>query len=597
MRPRLETPLYLAGFDCQLLPIEARGRSLPAHAATDRDTIVRISEPQAKLRFRPVFRQAGLQRDDVASPAETEHTLDPGAEHPARSPGVPGPATPAGVRRHRIDIGGNNIRLDAIVRGCLRPQCVVDRIEKIKQGNCAIAVPHLRRRKNAPHRSMTVLATVLSQAGGVAADIARIMGRAVERRREQLHQLCVMIDKIAAHRGHRPSRPRRVSRPAQNRPGLRDRIDATFLALCRSEPCAVVISGAAIPFSIPGDSFDSGSNALRMRTPSRRALRLAHVGERRKAVDRMDEVPAEPDAHALPAFTHTVHAVIPVPAADQRQAKRPCQFHRGIQRQGAVQVERSRVVAGLRLEERVMLARFEPPTFEERNRRFQDCHVARGLDIVRNRNGQPAAIVRNARPHPPAAFRQPPMLDIAFPELPAGSAQKVRAYKVRPRQQQCAAILQLVPKAIGTAGLIESGTPPHPAGKHLVQQPTIKHDVHRPVRRTHLHRAQRRSPVRRRAGQLGIKIGLAPLADEFPRRSPIRRLANGPDNLARGPRRQHNLGGKRRTRVEPGAARRLQRHVVEQRRRLSDAAATADERHPIAGPAGLAAIKVSKGNP
>ena len=56
--------------------------------------------------------------------------------------------------------------------------------------------------------------------------------------------------------------------------------------------------------------------------------------------------------------------------------------------------------------------------FDERNRLVQDPVVSGGLDIVCDGVSQPYPVVRDARAHALAEGRQPPMLDVAFDELP-----------------------------------------------------------------------------------------------------------------------------------------------------------------------------------
>ena len=53
----------------------------------------------------------------------------------------------------------------------------------------------------------------------------------VERRREQEHQPVLAADQILVHRFHRFSRPLRIGASRNDRPRLRQRIDAAFRIL------------------------------------------------------------------------------------------------------------------------------------------------------------------------------------------------------------------------------------------------------------------------------------------------------------------------------------------------------------------------------
>ena len=63
--------------------------------------------------------------------------------------------------------------------------------------------------------------------------------------------------------------------------------------------------------------------------------------------------------------------------------------------------------------------------FEKRHDLIQYGGVARAGDIGRGREGEPDPIVGDSRAHALPRVRQPPMLHVAFDELPAGGAQKM----------------------------------------------------------------------------------------------------------------------------------------------------------------------------
>ncbi len=170
------------------------------------------------------------------------------------------------------------------------------------------------------------------------------------------------------------------------------------------------------------------------------------------------------------------------------------------------------------LEERVMLVRAEHRPVEERDVLIQHRRIARAGNVGRRGEGQPDAIVGDARAHALPGVRQPPMLDIAFGKLPGRRAQQVLARGRRPGEGERHGVLQLIAKAIGAARLVEGRARPDAAGQRLVQQPAVKHDVHRPVRRPDLHGAKQASPVPRHGIEHGVEIGRAITGNQRPRR-------------------------------------------------------------------------------
>src|ERR1700732_4957980 len=81
----------------------------------------------------------------------------------------------------------------------------------------------------------------------------------------------------------------------------------------------------------------------------------------------------------------------------------------------------------------------------------------------------------------------PPVLHITFDELSAGGAQQMLAYQFALGDRESHNILELVPEAIGAAGLIESRPGPNTAGQSLVQQPSVQEQIHRGLRRRDLY--------------------------------------------------------------------------------------------------------------
>jgi hypothetical protein len=87
---------------------------------------------------------------------------------------------------------------------------------------------------------------------------------------------------------------------------------------------------------------------------------------------------------------------------------------------------------------------------------IEDAEVLGHLEVVRNHEGQPDAIVRNAGLDALSGGGQPPMLNVARHELAGGGAQYVFSHQSRARHAQRHGILQLIAKAVCAARLIEA---------------------------------------------------------------------------------------------------------------------------------------------
>ncbi len=87
---------------------------LDALGILDGDPIGRRPVAIGDLEARPVAGNPGVDREAVAPEVEPEDRLKPDSEEPRGRPGVPGPASPAGVRRPAVDVGGDDVRLDLV---------------------------------------------------------------------------------------------------------------------------------------------------------------------------------------------------------------------------------------------------------------------------------------------------------------------------------------------------------------------------------------------------------------------------------------------------------------------------------------------------
>src|ERR1019366_4894416 len=85
---------------------------------------------------------------------------------------------------------------------------------------------------------------------------------------------------------------------------------------------------------------------------------------------------------------------------------------------GAVFKDSGDLIRDRRQKEAVVFTRSERLAFQERHHRIQYSGIAAAFDVVRGDVSQPRTVVGNASPHALAGMGQPPMLDVAFNELP-----------------------------------------------------------------------------------------------------------------------------------------------------------------------------------
>ena len=239
---------------------------------------------------------------------------------------------------------------------------------------------------------------------------------------------------------------------------------------------------------------------------SARAVSSRAERQRREGRQRGVKEPSEPDAFALALLADAVHAIVPVARPHQRKPV-PAQREACIERKRAMLEQRRSIFGDRRQEEIVRLVRRQWGAFEERNGFVEHERVSRRLDILRDRIGEPRAVVGNSGADALAGMGQPPMLHVALDELPRRSAKQMFARQIGPSGGERHAILQLVAKTIGAAGLIEGRARPDAAGERLIEQPAVEHDVHRPIGRLDDDSAQRRLPKARNSRFDGVEIG------------------------------------------------------------------------------------------
>ena len=227
---------------------------------------------------------------------------------------------------------------------------------------------------------------------------------------------------------------------------------------------------------------------------------------------------------------------------------------RAVEGATAVRVHVGGLARGLGQEIRLVLARLERTSRDERCLLVEHAPVARRPHVIRGDVRQPHEIVREVRAGAAAARGVPPVEHVALDELMRSVEDDLGTREVGPGVDQRGGVLELVAKAERAARLIERRPPPQAAGERLVEEPAVRHEVEGAARCLHLDRGQRRLPEGAHLIQSLVERSRLPIArDERPGRAGIGRLTEKERAFDAGVRRDRELDLQRGTRVEPGA--------------------------------------------
>ena len=224
------------------------------------------------------------------------------------------------MRRNGIDVGGDDVGLDLVAFDVFGRAGMVDRVHEGKQLARLVARTQLRKRKDYTHGGVAILPAIFAQARRITPDIAGIVARPVERRREQQRQSDVAANQVTFQRLHCQGGARGIGGSGQHRPGLGNGVDPAFLAVFRTEPRSVIERRTAIPLAVPGLALERLFERGRMSAPASGTVSVAAFRQRREKLDGSQQQLAEPHTLALAAFAGAVHAVVPVAGADERQS-------------------------------------------------------------------------------------------------------------------------------------------------------------------------------------------------------------------------------------------------------------------------------------
>ena len=357
-------------------------------------------------------------------------------------------------------------------------------------------------REAEPRPGVGVLTAVLANAGRISPDVAGVVQRAVERRREQEHESIGAAHQLVVGRAYR--RPQLAGVPLvevrrrsrQDRPRLRDGVDAALAALRRTDERAIIVERAQVPASVPRHPRDGVTQRSGAGPPRRGQVGLA-AGHRQRgeAIHHGAQEPAEPHALAAPLRTHAAHAVVPVAVSHEREPVHSL-GHRTGQGPTAVLEERRRGGRGLVGRVAVVLVRSQRLGAEERHRLVEDPRVACRGDVLAHDVGEPGQVVRAAGAHAATGGRVPPVQDIALLELMLGRLEDVRARHPGCGVEQRQDVLELVAISERAARLIEACAAVHARRERLIQEPSIEHQVHRRLGRPDADASERLVPER-----------------------------------------------------------------------------------------------------
>ncbi|MNM49875.1 hypothetical protein D3C81_608920 [compost metagenome] len=219
-----------------------------------------------------------------------------------------------------IDIGGHHVGLD-LVRVDQPAATLAHRVDQSQQfpglGSIAqVGIGHAR-----PDGCVRVLPAIFAHARQVALDVAGVEVAVVEGWVEQFDDADVAAHQMLVQRGHGGLCSLGRGNPGQHRPALCQRVDAALLVARRAQQLAVVEPGAQVPAAVPGmlfQVFGQGGRLLAaLQGEGAVAVAQGEAGERPQYLVTEE---TQPHAFAKALFADAVHAVIPVPAAHQRQA-------------------------------------------------------------------------------------------------------------------------------------------------------------------------------------------------------------------------------------------------------------------------------------
>src|ERR1039458_3688529 len=170
---------------------------------------------------RPAFRQTGSQTQLISREVHAQQRFDEQPIHPASRTRIPSPAATACVRRDRIDVRRDDVRLNFVGGDLFGSPTVMDGIEQREEFPRTVVFAHEGKGHGGPNRGVSVLAAILAHTRNVTLDVTGIERRFVERRIEQLDHSGIAADQARACYLHCCLLP--VSNKAMTNTTLRER--------------------------------------------------------------------------------------------------------------------------------------------------------------------------------------------------------------------------------------------------------------------------------------------------------------------------------------------------------------------------------------
>ena len=157
---------------------------------------------QPDLERCPMRWQPGRQRQGPRSHRQSQQRFHCGAVQPRRRTCVPAPAAAPRVRRRAVDVPGSHIGLQLVRSGALGLPAAVCRADRLEAGPGRFAVATERLCHQSPDGGMRILPAVLPHPRRIRLDIAGVVLRMLQWRRQQQQQTRGGVDQLLLDRRH-----------------------------------------------------------------------------------------------------------------------------------------------------------------------------------------------------------------------------------------------------------------------------------------------------------------------------------------------------------------------------------------------------------
>src|ERR1700733_2574766 len=177
---------YFAGASRYFRAVERRPHDAAVHPVRvlHHDAVARCAVLVGDLETGPSARDAGLDDEDAAAQTDAQYCLHGGAVHPTGGTRVPGPAAAPDMLGSGIDIGAYDVGLDLVSMNARASAGVIDGIDDGEDLCRPVAVAQERKGEHRPQGCVRVLTAIFPQSGRIGLDVAGVVQRVIEGRRE-----------------------------------------------------------------------------------------------------------------------------------------------------------------------------------------------------------------------------------------------------------------------------------------------------------------------------------------------------------------------------------------------------------------------------